>query len=318
MLFIKASHAAILTCSPTTCDDFNITDVTSANEQITVAGKLANFQDSTVYSLSFTQPQKLYYVPTGVFSIFPNIESVIIFNVSLNHLVSNAFINAGNLNGLHINENNFPDLPDSFCSSCINVTYLNLMNNNIVNVDSNAFKGLKFLTTVILQGNKISCIPPGLFQNTPLIDLIDLSNNEITRLDRLTFKGLPNLYDILLGSNKIASIPNFDTTLTGIYTGTSMSLGNNPIMAIHPQFLTHFFTSGFGYKSTWLYFESSSRNTTCFPQNIEYTSIIYWSWMKINISIDDCYANWTPELEFSPVSCASPMTTTTIEKNRRK
>lgn len=180
MLIIQSNYAAILTCSLSTCSDFNITDVTSSNEQITVAGKPADFQDPEVYSLSFTQPQNLHYVPTGVFSIFPNVQSAIIFNVSLNHLVSDAFINAGNLNSLHINENNFPDLPASFCSSCINVTTLNLMNNNIVNVDGNAFKGLKFVNDIILQGNKISCIPPGLFQNTKVIQTIDLASNEIT------------------------------------------------------------------------------------------------------------------------------------------
>lgn len=309
-----------MNCNPSSCSDFNITDVTSANEEITVVGKPADFQDTSVYSLSFNPPQMMYYVPTRLFSIFPNVQSVNIYNVSLNHLVSDAFTNAGNVVSMSIYDNNFPDLPASFCSSCINITSLNMMNNYIVNVDNEAFKGLKFLTTLMLQSNKISCIPPGLFRNTPVIQHIDLSYNQITSLDRLTFKGLPNLYYIMLGSNRIASIPDFDFTLTGTYMGLNMMFDSNPVMAIHPQFLTHLFTSRTGYSSSININinDNYGNTTTCLPKNNMYTtSISSWSWPVANISIDTCYANWTPELEFTPVSCAPPidLTTTTTEKS---
>jgi hypothetical protein len=237
-------------------------------------------------------------------------------NTNLNTLVTDAFINAGNMVSLTLSENNFPDIPASFCSSCINMTSLNLMLNNIVNVDNNAFKGMKFLTNVMLRDNKIKCIPPGLFRNTPVIQMIDLYGNQITSFDRLTFKGLPNLGSVMLGSNKIASIPNFDFALTGMSMGFNIMFDNNPIMAVHPQFLTSMFGLRAGYMSTMLsFFDTFGNTTNCFPKNNMYTSSISsWSWSMANISLGNCYDNWTSELELTPVSCAPPTTDTTTQK----
>jgi len=274
------------------------------------SGKSAGFQDPATYSLSFSPPSKLHYVPTGLFWIFPNLQSFMMQNVALNNLVTDAFTNAGNMVSLGITENNFPDLPASFCSSCINVTTLSMATNNIINVDTEAFKGLKFVNYITLRDNKITCIPPGLFRNTPVIQNIDLYGNQITSLDRLTFKGLPNLNSIMLGFNKIAAIPDFDLTLTGMTMGLNMMFENNPIMAFHPQFLTNFFSLRMGgYMMAMLSFYDTYENTTsCIPRNSMYASSIgSWNWPIANISLGDCYANWTPELELTPVSCAPPV-----------
>ena len=234
-------------------------------------------------------------------------------DVSLSNLVSNAITNCGFLTNINIMQNNFPDLPASF-APCINVTNINLMTNNIKNVNVDALKGLTFLTYLGLRDNQITCIPPGLFRNTPVIMSIDLSENQITNFDRLTFKGLPNLNQIMLSSNKIASIPSFDLTLTGMTMGFMFMLDNNPIMAVNPQFLTNLFSSRSGYMSMTNinFFDSYGNITTCFPKNNMYVTsqISYYNWPTANISLGDCYANWTPELETTPVSCAPPATTT--------
>ncbi|XP_070493901.1 leucine-rich repeat-containing protein 15-like [Chironomus tepperi] len=317
VLIIQLCQASVLDCNFSTgsCSVNSISDVTSANEQITVNGKPADFVDTTTYSLSFMAPTNLYYVPTGLFSIFPNIHSFSMDNVSLNHLVTDAFTNAGNLGSLNIVDNNFPELPASFCSSCINVTSLSMWRNNIVNVSADALKGMKFLNNIMLRENKITCIPPGLFQNTPVLQMIDLASNEITALDRNTFKTLPNLNSIMLSTNKIASIPDLDFTLTGMSMGLNLMLDNNPVMAIHPQFLTHFYSTRIGYSSPNINFYDSYGNlTTCLPKNNMYTSSISsWSWPMANVSLEVCYANWTPELELTPVSCASTTISTTTE-----
>ena len=311
VLIIQLCRASVLECdySSGSCNVVSISDVTSANEQISIAGKPAGFQDPATYSLGFISPSKLNYVPTGLFWIFPNIQSFSMQSVSLNNLVTDAFTNAGNMVSLTIAENNFPDLPASFCPSCINVTSLNLMTNNIVNVDAEAFKGLQFVNYVMLRDNKITCIPPGLFRNTPVIQNIDLYGNQITSLDRLTFKGLPNLNSVMLGSNKIASIPDFDLTLTGMTMGFNMMMDDNPIMAFNPQFLTNLFSTRTGYTMTNLNFYGTYENiTSCIPKNNMYTSSIgSWNWPMANISLGNCYANWTPELESTPVSCATPV-----------
>ncbi|CAG9806319.1 unnamed protein product [Chironomus riparius] len=317
LLIIQSCQASVLDCNPLSpCNVASITDVTSPNEQISISGMPVGFVDTSTSSLSFMAPSNLYYVPTSLFFTFPNIQSFIMQNTNLSHLVSDAFTNAGNMVSLTLNENNFPDIPASFCSSCINMTSLNLMNNNIINVDKEAFKGLKFLNNIMLRDNKISCIPPGLFQNTPVIQMIDLYGNQITSFDRLTFKGLPNLYSVMLSSNKIASIPDFDFTLTGMSMGLSFQLDNNPIIAMHPQFLTNLFSLRSGYMSTNINFYDSYENTTnCFPKMNMYTSSISgWSWPMANISLGNCYANWTPELELTPVSCATPSVDTTTQK----
>lgn len=318
LLIIQSCQSSVLDCNFSSgyCNVNSITDVTSPNEQISIAGKPVGFIDISTYSLSFMAPSNLFYVPTSLFSTFPNIQSFMMQNTNLNTLVTDAFTNAGNMVSLSLTENNFPDIPASFCSSCINMTSLNLMGNNIVNVDNEAFKGMKFLNSVMLRDNKITCIPPGLFRNTPVIQMIDLYGNQITSFDPSTFKGLPNLNSIMLGFNKIASIPDFDFTLTGMSMGFNVMLDNNPIMAINPQFLTNMFITRSGYMSTMLsFFDSYENITTCFPKNNMYTSSISsWSWPMANISFEDCYANWTPELELTPVSCAPPTDDTTTQK----
>lgn len=315
---ISSSQSAVITCTNPgiSCNIASITPVTSQNEVITVPGQPSTYVDNSSTSIQFSTPMVLNFVPTNIFKIFPNTQSVGLFNVSLTNLVSNAFANCGNLISITISQNNFPTLPASFAPTCINVTQLMISYNRIKTFDNEALKGLTFLTMFYASYNNVTCIPPGLFKNTPIIQYIDLGYNQISEIDRTAFTGLANLNSVMLSGNRIVNLPSFDLTLTGSTMGFSMMIDNNPINSINPTFLGAFFTSRMGNMiSAYLYFMNSQNISSCIPPQSQFSSIGTYNWAVANISLPTCYANWKSEYAMTPVTCApivTPESTTRI------
>ncbi|KAG5669162.1 hypothetical protein PVAND_017057 [Polypedilum vanderplanki] len=316
-LQINSVNSAVLTCNSTTppCVVSSITPVTSANEIITIAGQPSNYVDQTTTSLFFNEPNVLNFIPTNLFTIFPNLNKIFLTNVSLTNIVPNAFANCGNLMTIVIIKNyNFTTLPANFASTCVNVTNLQLGFNNIRSIDPDAFKGLTSLTYLNLVYNKLTCIST-LFKNTPVIDSIDLSYNQISEIHVDTFKNLTSLAMISLMNNSIVNLPAFNLTGTSLTSSSQMFFfKNNPIASISPKFISNIFVDR---PKTVMYiylFTSGTNSTgTCIPNNPNFDSIYNSNWQTVNVTLKPCYDNWKDSYQTN-LSCVSNNTVETTTK----
>ncbi|KAG5669794.1 hypothetical protein PVAND_000087 [Polypedilum vanderplanki] len=89
ILQINSINSAVLACQSTTppCVISSITPVTSVNEVIIVDGQPSNYSDEFTAFLSFNEPVVLNFIPTKLFTIFPNLDIITLNNVSLTTIV---------------------------------------------------------------------------------------------------------------------------------------------------------------------------------------------------------------------------------------
>jgi Leucine-rich repeat (LRR) protein len=318
----QKQHAhSILTCgprgdlTPATCNVFNITAITKPNQPIRILGQTKSYKDLSVTSLNFNEPNEVALVPTNAFANFPNVEHVEFDNVRMTSVVKDAFAGCDKLTTIVVTNNNISHLSDGFARKCSGVRNVTMTNNGLRTIDENALEGLSKLMVLDLSNNSISCIPPKLFSFTPEIVGILLRSNKIQTIDRETFKNLNGLIKVDLMSNAIAFIPAMNFDGTAVNGGFDFDLSDNPIYAIQSDFLEEFFATrevdeNPGSSVTLLMVsegESCIGSTTTVVQSVNLE--------VVNLTLGNCYANWTDELSQKKVTCGELENDIILESN---
>ncbi|XP_032240179.2 adhesion G protein-coupled receptor A3 [Nematostella vectensis] len=114
--------------------------------------------------------------------------------------------------------------------SLVNVTKLDLSNNDITAINNKAFAGRKTLKELYLSRNKIANIDPGAFNGLEALNKLDLSNNELTVLSGQVFKGLRSLKNLILQGNKLNFINA--TVFPALRRLRRLNLSNNKFISI--------------------------------------------------------------------------------------
>jgi hypothetical protein len=282
-----------------------ITPLKSSDEEINFADQPSTYVNRSTKSISFCQPLELHSVPTKLFSIFPELTSILFENVSITNVDSDAIANCGLMDHIGFTLNNFTILPASFASTCSNLTQLNLNQNNIKELHEDSLKGLNILQYFYASHNNITCLPSGLFKHTPVISNIELGGNQISEIQPNAFEGLANIHYINLESNRIINLPALDFTGASFADFLSLQFTNNPINSISPQFVAKLFAISRLVTHTNVVINSDLNETVCFSPNSEYNYVSNYNWPVANISLSACYANWNDEYQTKPVSCAT-------------
>lgn len=160
------------------CDEFaplqlkcRTNELSSANEPILIAGQPNNYINRNITAISISSfnpdPFVMAFIPRNLFKIYPNLESVTVYSVSVKFVDKNAIVDCKKLTEFFLSANNFPEIPDSFLSNCKEVRELQMRENGIKSIHKNALNGLKNLKNLDLSANKIACIPSNLFESTP-------------------------------------------------------------------------------------------------------------------------------------------------------
>lgn len=273
----------------------SLTPVNRPKEKITVAGKPLNYVNTATGYLIFANISQMSYIPTGMFTVFPNLTSLDMLNTSLNNLVTNAFGSCSKLDQWLVINHNITMLPAAFAQNCQYARRFIIINGQIEKIDVNAFKGLTSMEEINLSRNMIKCIPPGLFQNVPLINTIRLENNQITALDSNVFIDLTHLLSIHLASNLLTYLPIFNLSATINLLDVNM----NQISAVNPGYISLYNGTN---KNTYTVYLA---NSTCATRlNVILIKVLYPTFVSW---IQKCLDNWLPSMTTS-VTCFEPTT----------
>lgn len=304
-MMASLAYSADLTCNIDSgsgaCYIVNMTEISQHNEAITVVGQPSNYINTATSMVNFMDGFVIRYIPTKIFSIFPNIENFVLYNSSLTFMVTDSFANCASLKMIYMGRTNVKNLPAGVAQTCTNLNSFGMMDGIIETIDADAFRGLNNLNMINLRNNKISCIPATLFQPAPFVGSIDLDMNMITGLDSTIIKGLKGLNYFNLFNNQIQNLPQFDLTDTGIFHGVTLGFHNNPINAVNPNILA-FFASRPTNITDSIFISAPCIQDKSFQGSIETSS-----YTTAGTFLQTCYNNWQPSMA-TPPSCAQTTT----------
>jgi len=283
------------------CTAYNITPVTQPNEIITINGQPSDYVNPTTIDISFYN-QVINYIPTALFTIFPNLESLHMINCGITTLMTDSIPNCGVLNTFFLQGGTFTSIPAGVLQSCTKLRSFDVDNTNAATVDVDAFRGLTNAISLGIINSKISCIPLGLFQHTPKLITVNFHSNMITSIDSNLFANLLFLSEINLSNNLITYVPVLNLTQSPV---SAINLNTNPINALAPDFCSIFvnrlddsFSIGFS-------------GTSCIPENSPANNVHFSTCQSSVTEFQSCYDNWTPSMN-TPVSCPPTLPPTTL------
>lgn len=148
------------------------------NETLTIL----NPSNNDITSLTLAARSTLPEFPIEIFDTFPNLTEVKLIYSGIELLEEDDFINATNLQRLHLEGNNIHSIGRAAFTKLTNLTVLALPTNQITKIEDFAFADLKHLVR------------------------LNLEQNNLTRLQENIFSGLTNLLELFLNDNQIETI----------------------------------------------------------------------------------------------------------------
>lgn len=286
------------------CTISSITPVTQRNEDITIAGKPANYISTGTQDIKlFKLGANLNYVPTKIFSIFPYAYSFSMSSVSSKTtLETNSIVNCNSLNNFGFYDMNIYNVPEGFAQTCTNVKFIFIQNAGIDTIHKNAFLGLTKVHSLYMNKNRITCLPTDLFQTMPNVEYLDLQSNRISAIDSGLFRNLQNLHAIELRLNLISYLPILDFSGSAQYRHFALFLSGNPIYAMHPNFC-----STLNSRPVFAYEDMLDvPQIKCLPGDVTTVTIKKSNCQgSMAIPLQKCYSNWTSSMN-APVKCGIP------------
>lgn len=145
-------------------------------------------------------------IPANIFSVFPNIEALEVFNCGSLNFIPPDFYFANNLREVRIVDNTIPALMLSPFTGVPTLETLILDNNGLTNLGPAPFVNLGQLRTLSIANNQIRLLTPRFF--TPLRSLrtFDASNNAIEEIEGRIFSNSPDLEIVNLSGNNINAV----------------------------------------------------------------------------------------------------------------
>lgn len=301
------------------CLSPRITAISTPYELAEIIGQPSNYVDNSPKILDFSD-SPIFFVPTDLFNHLTNVQSFKASSSSITTLHSNAFTNCASLTDIHMSMNTISNVAASIAEQCINLQNLQLPNNKISTIDEDALKGLVNLDFISLGYNQLECLPPYLFQYNKKLESIFLNHNKIKTLHPALFRSLPMIFQINLQNNQVGYLPDLEFDFANwVKLILNFYLYENPIMAINPQFLTHWFNNPhIANKRISMSFtpDSPSSVTTCVTPNnppsynqMDMYLLNQWQWQQqdtIYSTQTPCYSNFSPQMaDNSLVTCAT-------------
>lgn len=170
-----------------------------------IGNHLVNMANENVVNLRINY-SKIPFFLTEMFTVFSGLRAVEISNGGLEEIRSNDFLNAGNLESIYMQYNNFKVLSGGMFAGLSKLQKLSLGKNEIERVDGNAFSGLTALRLLYLHDNRIRRLHRNTLNSLRELRDLNLSRNYLTRIPGLLFFNNPQVGVIMLDSNHISAI----------------------------------------------------------------------------------------------------------------
>lgn len=144
-------------------EDERLTTETSSNT------KKNSDVDAVVYFDSRTK-----YIPNSLFTVFPNLEYIVVTSCHLEKIRPHYFKNAMMLKTIWISKNNIKDLIAHSFVEAPYIEYINLPDNKIESIHKMSFSGLHHLKGIYLQNNRISNLHPETFSHLGSLETLHM------------------------------------------------------------------------------------------------------------------------------------------------
>ncbi len=227
----------------------------------------------------------------------------------MSELPKDSFFNCDILTDISIKNSKIGRIKRGFARRCIFLQYLLIKSSSVLSISENAFEGLSTLKNLDMPGCDLTCLPPLLFQPLKNLKEINFSGNKISALHSQIFNNLMFVQYAEFGNNRIEYIPKFNLDNFGILNpnaDSQISLFNNSIRAIHPNFLTYLFTERqMKNKNHFSLDYSFDENAPCVDPKIQLKySFIGWgsfyndNWLPQNLAFEElstCYSDFNEE-----------------------
>ncbi len=147
-------------------------------------------------------------VANDVFSFFPNLFQLDLYNNKITELPEGIFDSLAQLRWLFLKNNEITDLPEGIFDSLVHLRRLDLNNNEITDLPEGIFDSLVQLQSLVLSNNKITELPVGIFDSLAQLQCLYLFDNKITELPEGIFDSLAGLRRLTLKYNHITELRN--------------------------------------------------------------------------------------------------------------
>lgn len=185
---------------------------------------------STMKSELLFDKCKLFAIPDGIFSAFPNLKTMYTWNSGLVTIRKKDFVNADTLRELDVSMNLVTELAESTFFWADGLQYLNLASNRIAILPRLTFHGLIWLKVLNLDGNDIENVWPGTFDVTPRLEMVYLNNNRIRTIDGKLFARNVGLMEVHIQSNNITRLDGM--VVAHLKKLISFRVNDNPIVGL--------------------------------------------------------------------------------------
>lgn len=147
------------------------------------------------------------FIPTQIFTTFPNLELFTAHDSGLTRVESHAFSSAINVNLVVITEN--PELREIEANAfqgATNLDILILADNQIETLHEEAFAATPHLQSITLFNNSLSQLPLNVFRFMTTLTYLDLSFNQLERLDGRLFENVTQMFILDLAGNRVNAV----------------------------------------------------------------------------------------------------------------
>lgn len=165
------------------------------------------------------------HIPNELFRLFPNL-SYLRINSQISEIKSPDFNSSTKLTHLYLTRNKISKLIAGTFQT-LNLTVLDLSNNEIETIDDFTFSGQSYLHNLSLPRNKLTVIKRNTFDGLIALDALVLESNEIVSIEDGAFSTLVKLGKLYLFGNKLKSLN--DNMFTGLTALKLLSLKRNEI-----------------------------------------------------------------------------------------
>lgn len=192
-----------------------------------------NPTDNVITSLTLAARSTLPEFPIEMFNAFPNLTDVELIYSGIELLEEDDFINATNLERMHLEGNNIHTIGRAAFKPLTNLTILSLPTNQISKIEDFTFADLKQLIQLHLEQNNLTVLQENIFSGASNLVELYLNDNQIVTIEdgALYLEKLEELY--LQGNNLRILSPDL---VTGAPALRAIVLSRNQLTSIGETF----------------------------------------------------------------------------------
>lgn len=135
--------------------------------------------------------------------LFPNLISLDISYLGLNHSIAGRDVNFKSLQKLKASNNQLKKIKDGMFINTEFIKEIDFSFNKLVSIVSTSMKGANWLIFINLSYNEIEYLQSATFENMKNLQVIDLSHNDLYTFDMSMFRNNFLMRKIYIGNNNI-------------------------------------------------------------------------------------------------------------------